>query len=92
MTDLPTHPAEVLVDHVTVGGPDGVRVEFYHHKSWNTATERVYRLRRTDTCAERMVSHPLSDDPIKPALARQALAEWFVSYPSEAMDALDSTS
>jgi hypothetical protein len=88
MTDLQRHADEVLVDHVTV---DGVRVDFFHHRSFDgdpTGTERWYRLRRSDTGAERMVSHPKSGDPIKPALARRALAEWFVSYPDDALEAM----
>jgi hypothetical protein len=88
MTDLQRHDAEVLVDHVEVGGPGGVRVDFYHHASFNTTTERVYRIVRADTGAERMVSHPKSADQYKPALARRALAEAFVQWPDEAVDAM----
>jgi hypothetical protein len=85
VTDTQRHDAEVLVDHHVV---DGVRVDFYHHKDWNSLTERVYRIVRTDTGAARMVSHPQSADPIKPALARKALAEAFVQWPDEAVDAM----
>lgn len=91
MTDLQRHGDEVLVDHVTVGGPDGVRVDFYHHRSFDgepSGTERWYRLRRADTGEERMVSHPKSADHFKPRIAREALAEWFVSYPAGALDAM----
>jgi hypothetical protein len=85
MTDLQRHDDEVLVDHHEVAG---VRVDFYHHASFNTTTERVYRIVRADTGAERMVSHPKSADQYKPALARRALAEAFVQWPDEAVDAM----
>jgi hypothetical protein len=75
MTDTQSHPDEIQTDAVTV---DGVRVAFFHHKSFNTGTDRGYRIRREDTGAERMVYHPLSADTIKPAIARQALATAFV--------------
>lgn len=73
MSDVQRHPAEVQTDAVTV---DGVRVTFAHHKSFNTATARGYRLRRADTGAERMASHPMTG--VRPALERQRLAEQFV--------------
>jgi hypothetical protein len=75
VSDLQTHPDEIQTDAITV---DGVRVLFFHHASFNTLTERGYRLHREDTHAERMAFHPKSADPLKPALARRALAEAFV--------------
>lgn len=75
MPDVQTHPDEVHIDTIRV---DDVVVSVFHHVSFNTDTERGYRMRRLDTGAERMVTHPKSADTLKPALARKALAEAFV--------------
>jgi hypothetical protein len=77
--DVRRHPAEVQTDAVTV---DGVRVAFTHHKSFNTATERGYRLRREDTGAERMAYHAMTG--VRPAVERQRLAEAFVRRSEDA--------
>jgi hypothetical protein len=65
------HPDEVLIATEVV---DGVPVEIWHHKSYNTDTTRGYRLLRTDTQADTEVAAPLNGGPA----ARRALAESFV--------------